>query len=124
VALIDRAEHEIDLAAYVLTDWPILQAFTRVADRGVQIRIYLDGSQLTERERAKVFWDLAETPGVEIRIKRKSSDPMHLKSLRANRVAPRPRVIAAKLAAVSCHLTGRGRPINTPTVRHWSARRS
>jgi len=26
VALIDRAEHEIDTAAYVLTDWPILQA--------------------------------------------------------------------------------------------------
>ena len=26
VALIDRAEHEIDMAAYVLTDWPILQA--------------------------------------------------------------------------------------------------
>jgi phosphatidylserine/phosphatidylglycerophosphate/cardiolipin synthase-like enzyme len=23
VALIDRAEHEIDMAAYVLTDWPI-----------------------------------------------------------------------------------------------------
>lgn len=29
VALIDRAAHEIDLAAYVLTDWPIMQAFTR-----------------------------------------------------------------------------------------------
>ena len=26
VALIDRARHEIDMAAYVLTDWPILQA--------------------------------------------------------------------------------------------------
>jgi phosphatidylserine/phosphatidylglycerophosphate/cardiolipin synthase-like enzyme len=35
VALIDRAEHEIDMAAYVLTDWPILQALTPAADRGV-----------------------------------------------------------------------------------------
>ncbi len=80
VALIDRSEHEIDMAAYVLTDWPVMQALTRAADRGVAIRIYLDGSQLVEREPAKVFHDLAETPGVEIRIKRKTSAPMHLKS--------------------------------------------
>jgi phosphatidylserine/phosphatidylglycerophosphate/cardiolipin synthase-like enzyme len=46
VALIDRAEHEIDMAAYVLTDWPVMQALTRAADRGVAIRIYLDGTQL------------------------------------------------------------------------------
>jgi len=80
VALIDRAEREIDMAAYVLTDWPILQALTRAADRGVKVRIYLDGTQLAEREPAKVFDDLAEAPGVEITIKRKSSDLMHLKS--------------------------------------------
>jgi phosphatidylserine/phosphatidylglycerophosphate/cardiolipin synthase-like enzyme len=63
VALIDRAEHEIDMAAYVLTDWP-RHSSTRAADRGVAIRIYLDGTQLAEREPAKVFNDLAETPGV------------------------------------------------------------
>ena len=80
VALIDRAEREIDLAAYVLTDWPIMQALTRAADRGVAIRLYLDGTQLAEREPAKVFRDLAETPGVEIRIKHETSAPMHLKS--------------------------------------------
>ena len=39
-----------------------------------------DGTQLAEREPAKVLNDLAETPGVEITIKRKSSDLMHLKS--------------------------------------------
>src|SRR5258708_4297957 len=50
VALIDHAEHEIDMAAYVLTDWPIMQALTRAADRGVAIRIYLDGAQFVERE--------------------------------------------------------------------------
>jgi phosphatidylserine/phosphatidylglycerophosphate/cardiolipin synthase-like enzyme len=66
VALIDRAEHEIDMAAYVLTDWAVMQALTRAADRGVAIRIYLDGTQLAEREPAKVFRDLAETPGVEM----------------------------------------------------------
>jgi phosphatidylserine/phosphatidylglycerophosphate/cardiolipin synthase-like enzyme len=77
---LDRAEHEIDMAAYVLTDSPVMQALTRAADRGVAIRIYLDGTQLAEREPTKVFNDLAETPGVEIRIKHKARDPMHLKS--------------------------------------------
>jgi phosphatidylserine/phosphatidylglycerophosphate/cardiolipin synthase-like enzyme len=80
VALIDTAKHEIDLAAYVLTDWPVMQALTRAADRGVKIRIYLDGTQLAEREPSKVFQDLAGTPGVEIRTKHKPSAPMHLKS--------------------------------------------
>jgi phosphatidylserine/phosphatidylglycerophosphate/cardiolipin synthase-like enzyme len=55
VALIDRAEREIDMAAYVLTDWAVTQALTRAADRGVHIRIYLDGTQLAEREPAKVL---------------------------------------------------------------------
>ncbi len=80
VALIDRAEREIDFAAYVLTDWPIMQALTRAADRGVKARIYLDGTQFAEREPAKVFNDLAKTPGVEIRIKPKTRAWMHLKS--------------------------------------------
>ena len=62
VALIDRAEREIDMAAYVLTDWPILQALTRAADRGVAIRIYLDGTQLADREQAKVFHDRLDRP--------------------------------------------------------------
>jgi phosphatidylserine/phosphatidylglycerophosphate/cardiolipin synthase-like enzyme len=52
VALIDKAAQEIDMAAYVLTDWPVLQALTRAADRGVKVRIYLDGVQLAERSPA------------------------------------------------------------------------
>jgi phosphatidylserine/phosphatidylglycerophosphate/cardiolipin synthase-like enzyme len=80
VALIDGARHEIDMAAYVLTDWPVIQALTRAADRGVKVRIYLDGTQLAEREPSKVFQDLAETPGVEIRTKHDHGAPMHLKS--------------------------------------------
>jgi phosphatidylserine/phosphatidylglycerophosphate/cardiolipin synthase-like enzyme len=57
VALIDRAEHEIDMAAYVLTDWAVMQALTRAAGRGVRVRIYLDGTQLAERWPSKVFFD-------------------------------------------------------------------
>jgi phosphatidylserine/phosphatidylglycerophosphate/cardiolipin synthase-like enzyme len=44
------------------------------------VRLYLDGTQLAEREPAKVFQDLAETPGVEIRTKGDHGAPMHLKS--------------------------------------------
>jgi phosphatidylserine/phosphatidylglycerophosphate/cardiolipin synthase-like enzyme len=65
VALIDRAEREIDMAAHVLTDWLVMQAFTRAADRGVAIRIYLDGTQPAEREQAKVFNDLAESRKIQ-----------------------------------------------------------
>lgn len=42
VALIDRATKEIDLAAYVLTDWPIIRALTRAADRGVHTMVRTD----------------------------------------------------------------------------------
>ncbi len=35
VALIDAAKREIDLAAYVLTDWPVIQVPTPAADRGI-----------------------------------------------------------------------------------------
>src|SRR5262245_42026334 len=82
VELIDSAKHEIDFAAYVLTDWPVMQALKRAAERGATVRIYLDASQLAEREPAKVFRDLAQTRGVEIRVKRENSALMHLKSYR------------------------------------------
>ena len=55
VELIDSARHEFGFAAYVLTDWSIIQALTRAANRGVKVRIYLDGSQLREREPVRVF---------------------------------------------------------------------
>jgi phosphatidylserine/phosphatidylglycerophosphate/cardiolipin synthase-like enzyme len=80
VELIDSAKHEIDFAAYVLTDWPVMQALKRAAERGAKVRIYLDASQLAEREPPKIFQDLAQTHGVEIRVKRENSALMHLKS--------------------------------------------
>jgi phosphatidylserine/phosphatidylglycerophosphate/cardiolipin synthase-like enzyme len=80
VALIDTAQSEIDLAAYVLTDWPVMQALTRAADRGVKLRLYLDGTQLAEHAQTAVFQDLAITPDVEIRVKPAGKPPMHLKA--------------------------------------------
>jgi phosphatidylserine/phosphatidylglycerophosphate/cardiolipin synthase-like enzyme len=80
VALIDAAKTSIDMAAYVLTDWPVIQAMTRAADRGVKVRLYLDGGQLAERAPPAVFQDLAITPEVEIRVKPANKPPMHLKA--------------------------------------------
>jgi len=80
VELIDSASHEIDFAAYVLTDWPVMQALKRAAERGATVRTYLDARQLAEREPTKVFQDLAQTHGVEIRVKRENSALIHLKS--------------------------------------------
>jgi phosphatidylserine/phosphatidylglycerophosphate/cardiolipin synthase-like enzyme len=48
--------------------------------RGAKVRIYLDASQPAGREPTKVFQDLAQTRGVEIRVKRENSALMHLKS--------------------------------------------
>ena len=38
VGLIDGAEHEIDLAAYVLTDWPVIQELEAFDPQKVQKR--------------------------------------------------------------------------------------
>jgi hypothetical protein len=54
VALIDGARNEIGTAAYVRTDWPVMQALTRAADHVIKGRIYLDGALLAEREPTKV----------------------------------------------------------------------
>jgi phosphatidylserine/phosphatidylglycerophosphate/cardiolipin synthase-like enzyme len=60
VALIDSARREIDFAAYVLTDWLVMQALTRAAERSIKVRIYLDGTQFAEREPTKVFEELVQ----------------------------------------------------------------
>jgi phosphatidylserine/phosphatidylglycerophosphate/cardiolipin synthase-like enzyme len=80
VALIDRAEHSIDMAAYVLTDCPVLQALTHAADRGVKVRIYLDAGELPKDEASPPFHELVATPDVEVRVKSDHDTLMHLKS--------------------------------------------
>lgn len=50
VALIDQARTSIDMAAYVLTDWPVMEALSRAAARGVKVRLYLDSGHIGARE--------------------------------------------------------------------------
>jgi len=66
VAVIDRAGHEIDMAAYELRDWTIIQALIRAADRGVKAHIYRDGV-LADSKPLEAY--LAKRPGVEIQAK-------------------------------------------------------
>jgi phosphatidylserine/phosphatidylglycerophosphate/cardiolipin synthase-like enzyme len=80
VALFDRAERDIDIAAYVLTDWPVMRALIRAAGRGVRVRIYMDGRRIGEREPTPLFLELLTNPAIETRFKRPGSPLMHLKS--------------------------------------------
>ncbi|HUI20592.1 MAG TPA: phospholipase D-like domain-containing protein [Methylocella sp.] len=80
VALIDRAEHDIDIAAYVLTDWPVMRALIRAAQRGVKVRVYMDGGRIGERTPTPLFQELITTPEIDVRFKRSGSPLMHLKS--------------------------------------------
>lgn len=72
VTLIDTARLSIDLAAFVLTDWPVIAALDRALDRGVVVRIVLDPSQRHSYPRLGKLAD-------GIRVKHKGP-LMHLKA--------------------------------------------
>jgi phosphatidylserine/phosphatidylglycerophosphate/cardiolipin synthase-like enzyme len=57
VGLIDRAKKSIDMAAYVLTDWAVIQALTKAADRGVAS---LSGRRAVRRSRHKAALSRSE----------------------------------------------------------------
>ncbi len=80
VALIDQAKTSIDMAAYVLTDWPVMQALSRAANRGVKVRLYLDYGRIGQREPTAPFEELIANPAIEIGLKRAGAPLMHLKS--------------------------------------------
>ena len=45
VALLGSAKHSIDMAAYVLSDWVVIDALRQAEKRGVTVRIVIDTSQ-------------------------------------------------------------------------------
>jgi phosphatidylserine/phosphatidylglycerophosphate/cardiolipin synthase-like enzyme len=70
VDLIDNAETSIDMAAYVLTDWEVIDALDNAAARGVKVRIVLDPREHSNTDRMA---------GLDLR--RKRPGPLqHLKS--------------------------------------------
>jgi phosphatidylserine/phosphatidylglycerophosphate/cardiolipin synthase-like enzyme len=80
VALLDKAERSIDIAAYVLTDWPVISALIRAAQRGVRVRVYLGAKQFGGEQTAPLLAELTSCPGIEARFKHAGSPLMHLKS--------------------------------------------
>lgn len=80
VSLIDRARTSLDMAAYVLTDWPVMQALDRAGRRGVAVRLYLDGGAMLDHAPAAPLRALLDNPGVAIKVKRVGAPLMHLKS--------------------------------------------
>lgn len=69
VDLLSRARNTIDMAAYVLTDWAIMDALEDAARRGVAVRLVLDGSQFQPRNYGARMLALAKTDNIAIRIK-------------------------------------------------------
>ncbi|MCC3246612.1 phospholipase D-like domain-containing protein [Methylocystis sp. WRRC1] len=81
VDLIGRATRSIDMAAYVLTSIPIVQALDAAALRGVRIRLYRDGRDARMPSRlAEAYNRLAARENVEIRYKGDPQPFMHLKA--------------------------------------------
>lgn len=72
VALIGSARETIDVAAYVLSDHPVISALNDASARGVAVRIVLDRSQL-----GRSFAD--RIAGPEVRVS-PGGPIMHLKS--------------------------------------------
>jgi len=83
VSLIKRAQHSIDIAAYTMTDVPIMEALADTARRGVTVRILLDAGQLYDRPGSKptvAMQALQAVPGVSIHYKPAGRPLMHLKA--------------------------------------------
>jgi phosphatidylserine/phosphatidylglycerophosphate/cardiolipin synthase-like enzyme len=86
VALLRAARSKIDLAAYVLTDWPVIDALIDAHRRGVAIRIVLDPSQASDLDRLReVSQSLRiSPPGPFMHLKSYSIDDMLLRTGSAN----------------------------------------
>jgi phosphatidylserine/phosphatidylglycerophosphate/cardiolipin synthase-like enzyme len=85
IATISAATATIDYAAYTLTHAAIIQALIERAKAGVQIRLYLDRTELEAEARGNPtlsnspLGPLLATPNVQTKVKH-SSILMHLKS--------------------------------------------
>ena len=79
-ALIGTSRRSIDIAAYVLTDVPVIEALTAAAGRGVSVRVYREPeTREAHGAVAEALAKLAAAPHVEMRSK-DHGPLMHLKS--------------------------------------------
>jgi phosphatidylserine/phosphatidylglycerophosphate/cardiolipin synthase-like enzyme len=80
VALINEAGYTIDLAAYVLTDVPVINALTDAAQRGVRIRIFRQFDPSDPSPRVAAALNALLAAGAQQRFKEPGSPLMHLKA--------------------------------------------
>ena len=79
---LNAARKTIDIAAFVLTDAPIIGALTAAAYRGVKIRLYVDGAQGGSEAMAPdgPLGRLFAAPNATIKLKRAKTPVMGMKS--------------------------------------------
>jgi phosphatidylserine/phosphatidylglycerophosphate/cardiolipin synthase-like enzyme len=81
IALLSRARRAVDIAAYVLTDIPVIDALGDAAGRGARVRLYRDGRAVHAPKLLREALDrLAARPNVEVRYKASPAPFMHLKA--------------------------------------------
>ena len=89
VALLQSARTKIDLAAYSLTDWPVIDALIDARRRGVAVRIVLDPSRQHALDRLREIANAIRTkpPRPYMHLKSYSVDGRLLRSGSANLTA-------------------------------------
>ena len=72
----------INFAAYILSDYSIMNALRSAALRGAHVRLYLDPEELARLRLSPdhPFVKLTQTHGVETRVKASSDGLMHMKA--------------------------------------------
>jgi phosphatidylserine/phosphatidylglycerophosphate/cardiolipin synthase-like enzyme len=79
--LLRSAKNSIEIAAYLVTDIALIEALADAAGRGVRVRLYLDGEQESSGPgfagRAR---GLRGAQRIEVRLKPRGTEIMHLKS--------------------------------------------
>ena len=80
VAVIGEAGERIDMAAYVLTDFSVIEALTQAAARGVRVRVYRQPDEHSPSAALAAALARLATAGADIRVKPAGTPLMHLKA--------------------------------------------
>ena len=80
--VLGKARKTIDIAAYVLTSWLVINAIASAAKHGAAVRLYVDGSQAGNADMSPdgPFGTLLRLGNITVKQKRVGAAPMHLKS--------------------------------------------
>ena len=80
VGLIEAAGERIDIAAFVLTDVPVIEALTDAAARGVVVRVFRQVEDFAPNARIAAALKALDAAGAVERFKDPGSPLMHLKA--------------------------------------------